>query len=499
LEVPNKDVVPDMELPKAIFTQDYYMRGGGKVELYKNVKAADAPQTVVFTHKSFSKKSLRKGDITWDDFLKTREENEKKDIELSKDLIKERLVSDPHEFTAVLFSSGTTGTPKGIPWDHTTPIKCALDGYLHHDIHGHDDKGGADVVTWTTELGWMMGPWLIYASLINKATMALCYDLATTPEFGKFIQDAKVTMLGEVPGYVGAWARGKMEPYDWSNIKCFSNTGEPSDIDDMFYLMHLAGYKPIIEYCGGTEIGGGYITGTMVQPASPGIATTPTLGTRFYILHKKEHHEVIRGDLHIRPPIIGLSTKLVNLVEKEGEEYDHDMCYYRNVPPSPNEGEILRKHGDEIRTLKSGGYRIVGRGDSTISKGGVKAAPEEIQSRVIRHPDVSDVGAIGARREEEWSGSKIFVYIQLINNKTFEEYKESPAKQQELFREIATLVKKNFNPLHTPDVVVLVDKVKRVSSGKITHDFLRHLAEDKEEFDSHVEKNGWVVIEKERR
>ena len=76
-------------------------------------------------------------------------------------------LADPHEPTNILFSSGTTGEPKAIPWTHVTPIKCAVDGLLHQDIH--DD----DRVAWPTNLGWMMGPWLIYASLVNRATIAL--------------------------------------------------------------------------------------------------------------------------------------------------------------------------------------------------------------------------------------------------------------------------------------------------------------------------------------
>ena len=66
-----------------------------------------------------------------------------------------------------MFSSGTTGDPKAIPWSHTTPIKCAVDGYLHHDIRT------GETVTWPTNLGWMMGPWLIFASLVNRAAIGL--------------------------------------------------------------------------------------------------------------------------------------------------------------------------------------------------------------------------------------------------------------------------------------------------------------------------------------
>src|SRR5206468_5582427 len=107
----------------------------------------------------------------------------------------------------------------------------------------------------------------------------------TTTAFGNFVQEAKVTMLGLVPSLVAAWRQsGCMRGRDWSAIRAFSSTGECSNPDDMLYLMHLAGYRPIIEYCGGTEIGGGYVSATMVQPNALSTFTTPCMGLDFVII-----------------------------------------------------------------------------------------------------------------------------------------------------------------------------------------------------------------------
>src|SRR4029077_19776043 len=104
-------------------------------------------------------------------------------------------------------------------------------------------------------------------------------------EFGRFVQEAKATMLGVVPSLVKTWRNtGCMEGLDWSAIKVFSSTGECSNAEDMRWLMSLAGGKPVIEYCGGTEIGGGYIVGTVTQPCLPGAFSTPALGLDFVIL-----------------------------------------------------------------------------------------------------------------------------------------------------------------------------------------------------------------------
>src|SRR6059058_2448112 len=146
---------------------------------------------------------------------------------------------NPSDPSNILFSSGTTKDPKAIPWTHTTPIKAAADAYLHQDVHPDD------VLAWPTSFGWMMGPWLAYASLINRATMALYVGSTTRRPFGIFVSAAGVTMLGVVPKLVRAWRiDGTMDGLDWSRIRRFSSTAEPSTPEDMLYLMYLAGYKP---------------------------------------------------------------------------------------------------------------------------------------------------------------------------------------------------------------------------------------------------------------
>ncbi|MCH8317451.1 MAG: AMP-binding protein, partial [Bacteroidetes bacterium] len=222
---------------KLIFTQDFIIRGGKELPLYDKILKADPPVTVVLPAGEISSSSssssllsgnslkLRKQDMMWDEFL-------------SKDDKFDSVSSDPAGHVNILFSSGTTGDPKAIPWAHTTPIKCAADGYLHQNIQP------GDVVAWPTNIGWMMGRWLIFASLINKATIALYYGTPVGREFGQFVQDAKVNMLGVVPSMVKRWIETDcMKGLDWSNIKVFSSTGEASNSQDYWWLMSRAGYK----------------------------------------------------------------------------------------------------------------------------------------------------------------------------------------------------------------------------------------------------------------
>jgi acetyl-CoA synthetase len=208
---------------KGVFTQDYILRGEKKLPLYTKVCAANAPITIVLPCDNTVNDALRHHDMTWQNFL-------------SETPLKDSYACDPLATCNILFSSGTTGDPKAIPWSHTTPIKAASDAYLHQNIQP------GDVLAWPTNLGWMMGPWLIFAALINKATIAIYPDVARDRQFGEFVQDAKVTMLGVVPTLVAAWRQSHcMEGLDWNAIHVFSSTGECSNADDMLYLMSLAG------------------------------------------------------------------------------------------------------------------------------------------------------------------------------------------------------------------------------------------------------------------
>ncbi|MGH2412413.1 MAG: AMP-binding protein, partial [Microcystaceae cyanobacterium] len=311
---------------KGIFTQDYIQRTGKRLPLYRKIIEVGAPMAIVLSLDSAISLELRQGDLTWQEFLSSNSQFE-------------AIPLRPSTYTNILFSSGTTGEPKAIPWTQTTPIKCAVDGHLHHDIHP------GDVVAWPTNLGWMMGPWLIYASLINQAALALYYGAPTAREFGQFVQDARVNMLGVVPSLVSAWKTTNcMQGLDWSAIKAFSSTGECSNPQDMLFLMALAGYRPIIEYCGGTEIGGGYLTGTIIQPCAPATFTTPALGLDVIILDA-DGNRANKGEVFIIPPSIGLSNELLNK--------DHHQVYFANTPPSLNRESGVGNRESELRSSPS--------------------------------------------------------------------------------------------------------------------------------------------------
>jgi len=353
---------------KAIFTVASMHRGGKQFALYDRVRAVDGLRAILADEDAAPNVALRAGDLRWDDFVG------------DPDFAAVAFV-DPETPTNVLFSSGTTGDPKAIAWDHITPIKAASDGYFHQDIRP------GDVVGWPTNYGWMMGPWLTYATLINRGTMATFDGSPLDRQFGRFVEAAQINVLGVVPSMVSRWRQSAcMEGLDWSSLRAFSSTGECASADDMRYLSRLAGGKPIIEYCGGTELGGGYIACTMVQPNVPATFSTPTLGTAFVILDEAGQQSDV-GELYLIPPAIGMSHRILNA--------DHDAVYFADAPIGP-QGELLRRHGDLMQALPGGYFRALGRADDTLNLGGMKVGAAELERVFAGVPQVVEVAVIGA-------------------------------------------------------------------------------------------------------
>jgi len=425
---------------RLVVTVDAYLYGGKALNIYKKVKEAGITQTVVIP--LLETDTLREQDIRWNDFLG--------DEDFSSHM------GDPYDITSILFSSGTTKEPKAIPWTHLTPIKCASDAYFHHDVHT------TDIVTWTTGMGWMMGPWLMYAAFINGATLALFTGSAATESFGQFVQNAEVTILGTVPSLVKVWRKSKiMEPLDWK-VRVFSSTGEPSHAEDYLYLMWLTGFKaPVIEYCGGTEIGGGYITGTVVQPASPATFTTPALGIDLKFLNEqgKMCASGETGEVFLVPPSIGFSQTLLNR--------NHHREYYAGTP-TDEQGHPLRRHGDTYKLLPqqyegTQFYKSQGRADDVMNLGGIKVSAVEIEKVLNQHEGIFETAAIGVPPKEQGPEKLVVYYVP----------KKEIASEENLKKELQKILSSELNPLFRIAEIKQQTSLPRTASNKLMRRVLK--------------------------
>jgi acetyl-CoA synthetase len=422
---------------KFVFTYDHQNRARKKLPLFEKVTTATEIPAIVLNADETLSCTLRPQDIAWSDFLAAETEFDCVDC-ASNDTIN------------ILFSSGTTGDPKAIPWNHTTPIKCAIDGYCHQNIHP------GDVCAWPTNLGWMMGPWLIFASLMNKATIALYEDAPSGVEFGKFIQEAKVTMLGVVPTIVKAWeASGCMNDLDWSTIKCFSSTGESSQANTMIFLSSLANIKPVIEYCGGTEIGGGYVSSVDVLPNVPAAFNSPAVGLDFLLIDPVDHSLSEQGEVFLIPPSIGLSDRLINR--------DHFETYYANTPSLPSTSQ-LRRHGDYFRrflTAQGPVFEAGGRADDTMNLGGIKISSAEIERVLNQVEPVTESAAVS---HSPTTGPDQLIIFAVLDHET---------DVEQLQKEMNLALKTELNPLFKVHSVIQVTAMPRTASGKVMRRKLR--------------------------
>ncbi|HEX4045088.1 MAG TPA: AMP-binding protein [Gammaproteobacteria bacterium] len=424
----------DIAKVKAVFCQDVVVRDKKILPLYEKITAiASAPPMIVINQSAIA---LRAGDSYWRDFVTSA-------------LLKDAIIRDPQDAITILFSSGTTGMPKAIPWTHTTPIKCASDAYLHHNLQPND------IFCWPSNLGWMMGPWLIFACLLNRATIALSAGAPTGAAFGQFVQDARVSILGVVPTLVRSWrASACMESYDWRAIKLFTSTGERSSAMDMLYLMSLANYQPIIEYCGGTEIGGAYLTGTVLQPAAPAAFTTPTLGTQLVLLDENKNVTTTQGEAALVPPVMGLSTMLLNS--------NHHQVYYADMPSW--QGQLLRRHGDEVEHCANGFYRLQGRVDDTMKLSGIKISSAELEAVLNLLSFVYETAAV-AVPPVEGGPNRLVIFVVLKAD-----YSVSLIELKSVMQ---AAIKQQLNPLFKIDEVCVLAALPRTASNKVMRKLLR--------------------------
>ncbi|XP_004294995.1 PREDICTED: probable acyl-activating enzyme 18, peroxisomal [Fragaria vesca subsp. vesca] len=433
---------------KGIFTQDFILRGGRKFPLYSRVMEAAMCKAIVLPATGNSVGiQLREQDISWNNFLSSVNHLPRKNYYSP--------VYQPIDsMTNILFSSGTTGDPKAIPWTQLSPIRCAADSWSHIDTQV------GDVFCWPTNLGWVMGPILIYSCFLTGATLALFHGSPLGRGFGKFVQDAGVSILGTVPSLVKAWKSTKcMKGLDWTKIKSFASTGEASNVDDDLWLSSRAYYKPIRECCGGTELSSCYIMASPLQPQAFGAFSTKSMTTGFVILNDSgipyPDDEACVGEVGLFPLYMGATDRLLNA--------DHEEVYFKGMPMY--KGMQLRRHGDIIKRTVGGYYIVQGRADDTMNLGGIKTSSVEIE-RVCDRSDESVLETAAVSVAPANGGPEQLV-IFVVLKKGFE------TKADELKMKFSRAIHSNLNPLFKVSFVKIVAEFPRTASNKLLRRVLR--------------------------
>ena len=302
----------------------------------------------------------------------------------------------------VIYTSGTSGKPKGALHTHCGfPVKAAQDMAFGTDVHP------GDVIYWMTDMGWMMGPWLVFGALLLGATFLL-YDGAPdypSPErLWQLVEKHRINTLGVSPTLIRSLiphGDDMFRKHDRSSLRFFASTGEPWNPGPWMWLFEKVGEgkRPIINYSGGTEISGGIVMGNPLRPLKPCSFSAPCPGIAADVFN--ENGQPIRnevGELVIKTPWIGMTRGFW----KDEQRY-LDTYWSR--------WENIWTHGDFAAIDSDGLWYILGRSDDTIKIAGKRLGPAEVESILMRHPAVLESAAIAIPHEIK--GNELILFVVL--------------------------------------------------------------------------------------
>jgi acetyl-CoA synthetase len=290
----------------------------------------------------------------------------------------------------IIYTSGTTGKPKGAVHTHCSfPVKAAQDMAFGTDVQT------GEVIYWMTDMGWMMGPWLVFGATLLGGT-CLVYDGA--PDYPgpdrlwALAERHHISVLGVSPTLIRSLIAHGEEPvrkHDLSSLRAFASTGEPWNPDPWMWLFDVVGRRrrPIINYSGGTEIAGGILMGNPVLPLKPTAFSAPCPGMAADVVDAEGNS--IRGqvgELVIRAPWIGMTRGFWRDEQRYLETY---WSRFKDV----------WVHGDWAAIDDDGLWYILGRSDDTIKVAGKRIGPAEVESVLVNHPAVNEAAAIGVPHE----------------------------------------------------------------------------------------------------
>ena len=287
----------------------------------------------------------------------------------------------------LMHTSGTTGKPKGTVHSH-----CSLTGRIALDMGLMADFKPGDRIQWMSDMGWLVGPLLITTATMLGGAMVIGEGTPDYPDPGRIWRLAAehgTTFLGIAPTVVRNFMRHGDEmvgQYDLSKLRITLSTGEPWNPDAwVWFLNHVCRRKaPILNYSGGTEIGGGIVMSTVLHRAKPCSFTGPIPGTGAAVVNPQG--EPVQpgetGELVMRQPSMGLTRGL----------WRDDARYlesYWNIIPG------LWVQGDFATIDEDGLWYLHGRSDDTIKVAGKRLGPAEVESMLVATGKVLEAAAIG--------------------------------------------------------------------------------------------------------
>ncbi|MGK3200536.1 acetate--CoA ligase [Amycolatopsis sp. MEPSY49] len=449
---------------KIVITSDGQFRRGKAAPMKANVdealEGAETVEKVIVVKRTGDK---LEGDVPWTD---------------GRDLWWHELVDGqseehtPEAFDSehplfILYTSGTTGKPKGIL--HTSGGYLTQTAYTHHNVFDH--KAGEDVYWCTADIGWITGhSYIVYGPLANRVTQVVYEGTPNTPHEGRhweIIQKYKVSLYYTAPTLIRTfmkWGAEIPEKYDLSSLRVLGSVGEPINPEAwIWYRENIgAGRTPIVDTWWQTETGA-----IMISPL-PGVTSTKP------------------GSAQKALP--GISAKVV---DDTGTEVGHGGGGYL-VLDKPWPSMLRGVWGDEERfkdtywsRFKDQGFYfagdgakydndgdvwLLGRVDDVMNVSGHRISTTEVESALVSHPTVAEAAVVGAT--DPTTGQGIVAFVILRGN--------AVDGGEEAIQALRNHVAKEIGPIAKPRQIMVVPELPKTRSGKIMRRLLRDVAENRQ-------------------
>ena len=348
----------------------------------------------------------------------------------------------------ILFSSGTTGSPKAIVHGHGGILLEQL-----KTSHLHLDAKAGDRVFWFTTTGWMM--WnLLVGVLLTPAEIVLFDGSPGHPDLGALwdlAEAAKITTLGTSAAFIAASSKAGVHPRDGRALnarKAIGSPGSPLSPEGFRWVYEEVGDDTwLFSTSGGTDVCTSFVGGIPTEPVHEGQLQARALGVDVQAWDEGGHPVVGEvGELVVVQPMPSMPVGFWN--DPQGTRYRES---YFDMYPG------VWRHGDWIEITERGTAIIHGRSDATINRGGIRMGTAEIYSAVLALDDIVDALVVDVpRRGHEDGWMPLFVVL-----------RPGAVLDEELIKRIAGRVRSDCSPRHVPDEVHAVAEVPRTVSGKL--------------------------------
>ena len=293
------------------------------------------------------------------------------------------------------YTSGTTGTPKGA-----LHVQGGFLVSIAREVAYQSDVKAGDRLHFSTDMGWIMGPWTVLGGGAVGATVVFAEGAPDWPDdrLWNLVETERVTMLGLSPTLVRALIPKGEPTADLSSLRSLCTTGEPWNPDPYRWLFeHVGGGRtPIVNISGGTEVGACFLTTVITEPIKPVALGFPALGLDMDVVDAEG--SAVRGEvgeLVCRKPWPGMTRGIW------GDDERYLDTYWRRFPG-------VWTHGDWASIDSDGYWYLHGRSDDTLNIAGKRVGPAELESAAIASGIVAEAAAVGIPHEVKGEVAWIF-------------------------------------------------------------------------------------------